>query len=371
MLNYFFWYSIITSFITILYIFPFSNLNAPLDSLLTVLILSSILISIILGVIYKHKFKYVDLDYKKNKYEYLPLIIIVLITIFEFAYARDIPLFSVTIKQVSSYQEFKTIPFLHVFLCMLALYYSTLYMYKAVSYSENRKANIISYALINGMMLLYNMRSFLMFSIFITINLIIAKARRNGKIFSAKRIIIVLFIAGITLFGFGCFGNMRQGYEWNDSSYIERLGMYERWPSFIPKQYMWSYSYITSPLANMNYNIKINNVDYSITGAVMQYIPESFSKRIFTGKHNKCILQKNYFTVSTGYCGTYASMGYIGIIIFWLVTMLFTLLLFRYSMNIEKRKEYLFLLYSIYVFYKYIYIWRNCSSTMAISLFAR
>ena len=126
MLNYFYWYAIIASIIPILYILPFSELNTPLNPALIMLLVLSIIVSLILGKKFNDRFVYKDLEYKKSKIEYLPLALIVIIAAIEFIAAKDIPLVSVTIKHAGEYKDFPTIPVLHVFSAMLALYYSTI-----------------------------------------------------------------------------------------------------------------------------------------------------------------------------------------------------------------------------------------------------
>ena len=341
MLNYYYWYSIITSLILFLYILPFSYFNSKLDISLVILILISIILALILGFNNRNKFYFKLYDYKEEKHEYLPLILIIILSIFEFVYTNDIPLFSVTINQLNSYQEFESIPFLHVFISMLSLYYSVKYVHKAISCQKKRKKNLTAYIIINTLMLMYNMRSFLMISLFIAINLLIAKIRLNSKI-KFKYVCFSFVFLLILLYFFGGYGNMRQGYDWNDNSYIRKLGMYYDWPFFIPEQYMWSYSYITSPLANLNYNVanEKNIIDYS--KYLFVFFPESISKRLpGYDTRSQCKLIRSYFNVSTGYCNSYSNGGLFGVIIFWLIIMFFPLFFLQYNSVVYKSNNYM------------------------------
>jgi len=347
MLNYYYWYSIITSFILLLYILPFSYFNSKLDASLIILILVSIVFAIFLGFNNKNKFCFKLYDYKDEKHEYLPLILITILSLFEFVYTNDIPLFTVTINQVNSYQEFESIPFLHVFISMLSLYYSAKYIYKTISCKKNRKKNLTAYIIINVLMLMYNMRSFLMISLFIAINLLIAKIRLNFKI-KFKYIFLSFAFLIVLLYCFGGYGNMRQGYDWNDNSYIKELGMYYDWPSSIPEQYMWSYSYITSPLANFNYNVANQKSEIDYSKYLFVFFPESISKRL-PGYNNRsqCKLIRSYFNVSTGYCNSYSNGGLLGVVLFWLFIMIIPLFFMRYSSITYKNNNYIIWL-SIY-----------------------
>ena len=348
MLNFYYWYSIITSIILGLYLLPFSSLNTKINPYLFILIVLSIVFSIILGKIFNNRFIYKPAIYRKNKFFYLPMVAIVVLYLYEILYLREIPFITVTIKHINKYQEFESIPFLHMFLSMLCMYYSTKYIYHAISYKEKRKTNIVLYFVINIIMLSYNMRSFLMISMFIALNLLVAKVKSSDKkILSQKngRVIIVVLLL---LFMFGGIGNMRQGYAFSDSTYIQQIGRYKKWPNIIPKQFMWPYSYITSPLANLNYNITIQNSTKNIEGFVYQLIPDSISKRIRgVNSVNECELITQVFTTSTGYCRPYSNMGLFGIVLFWIIVMFFPIPLFKYYVDKNKYESF-FVFVSLY-----------------------
>ena len=294
MLNPFFVYNIMTSLVLILYAIPVSKFNTRLDGLFLLLIVFSIFLSTVLGFKYKNYFKYKDAAVS-NKKKYIPLIIIICLSCFEFFYTKDIPFFSTTIHGINDYKEFESIPFLHMFTSMLALYYSAYYSYHAISYKKNRLFNILSFLIINVLMLLFNMRSFFMISFFIFANILISKLR-TLKIIKVWHYIVSLIVIIIILFFFGCYGNMREGYDWNDNRYIENLGLYHSWNDNIPKQYMWSYSYLTSPLANLNFNIVNENVSFEFINLFYEIIPVSISKRLpYYGQGNYCILIRPYF----------------------------------------------------------------------------
>ena len=342
MLNYYYWYSIIASVIFGLYILPFSGLNSNLNGFFLILIILSIILSIILGTIFKKSFVFMPAKPINKKSFYIPMIIILILYIIEIIYLKEIPFISVTIKHIDKYQEYQSIPFFHMLLAMLCMYYSTKYIYHAISYKENRKKNILCYFIINILMISYNMRSFFMISLFLAINLLISSLRSNGHKFLNKKTILTGIVVIISLFMFGGVGNMRQGFTFNNSSYIEQIGRYNNWPKIVPKQYMWSYSYITSPLANLNYNIINNNYQNNIEGFIYQLIPDSITKRIGNpDKIKECSLITQVFTTSTGYCRPYSNLGFIGIILFWIVTMLFPIFVFKYRLNKDKQESYI------------------------------
>ena len=348
MLNYYYLYSIIATIVTLLYLIPLSSLNRPLSPFFVALIIISVIISLILGYVFKNNFIYRDLVYKKNKNNILPAALITAGSVIEFIYLKNIPLCSVTMLHKIKYAELTTIPFYHVLICMFALYYSVEYLYKAVSYKEERITNIICYLLINVLMILYNMRSFLLISLFITANFIIAKRRYIGKKISLKLIVASIVFILALFYGFGCFGNLREGQSIDNTLYMEKIGMYKAWPNLIPKQYMWTYTYITSPLANLNNSILHYDNNHSISGFITQLLPNTIGSRLFDDDSTKkCILIRGDLNVGTGYCGSVVNYGYIGLIVFWIITMLFPILFFKYNKLSYKTKEY-FIFLAIY-----------------------
>ena len=342
MLNFYFWYSIITTICLSMYCLPFSNLNKKIDIVLLILMIASIIFSIIMGIIFNDKFKFKEYELNNFKFDFKPIIVIVIMSILEFIMVGDIPLISVTINQANEYQEFETIPGYHMLLSMISFYYSIKYAYLSVSKYKNKNKCLLSFIIINFIILLFNMRSFFMISVFIYINLLIAKLSKDGKI-KVRNILLAIFVFIFLLWGFGIYGNKRQGFEWNDNKYIEALGLYYYWPSKIPKQYMWSYSYITSPIANLNYNTTNKFSSFNMAGLIFQFIPDSISKRIpYYKNKNICVVQKKYFNVSTGFCDSYSNGGYLGLIIFWIIIMFFPLIIInKYSDKPEKTNEYI------------------------------
>ena len=127
---------------------------------------------------------------------------------------------------------------------------------------------------------------------------------------SRGAVLIILLVTGLWLFGI--FGNMRSGFEWNDSSYIFQLGHYDGyWPAILPKELCWAYSYLTSPLSNLNYaftqDVMIDPVNF-----IYDFLPMMISKNLPLYNPVDAPLLVPYFNVSSVWSGYYQHLGVFG-----------------------------------------------------------
>lgn len=337
MLNCFFGYAFIWIFILILYACGFSQFNNHLDFGLVLFIISTIVISLILGFYNKNKFKYQS--YAKNPGR-LPILIISIGFILNFIYARSIPFLNI-VKGSAGYGDFEGIPLVYVFIVGISYYYGINYFNAFLNLENNKKQNLLYFIIINIFYLLCFSRSMILFLLGGAFILYMQKRRYDSKhLFKKKKvkIITIIFVMFVALYSFGALGNIRSGYKFNDNSYIERIGLYNNsFPKFLPKQFMWSYSYLTTPLANLNYNVvkykKNNNNSFNYRGVTSELINRTFSKRLFPDLfHNMTEedfgfdLIRTYFNAATGYCMMFRYGGYIGIWLEYIVLIIITLI---------------------------------------------
>jgi len=295
--------------VLLLYSFGFSSFNEPLDIGLLFFILLTSVVSLIFGIAYKKEFKF-NTRCKLGNKDYIPVIIISIATIIEFICMKQVPLFAVLIFKNAKYQSFHPIPMYHVILITSVCYFSLKYFCCLIYDKKNRKNSFLYLISMLCIFALYNYRSFILIFIFMALNIYLEYLKKK-KIINKKHILLSILIVIIGLYFFGILGNLRQHQKWNDCSYIEEIGLYNYFPSFIPKEYMWAYSYITSPLANLNYNIKNSNFKLNFISAIGEIFPETISKRIQSSS-TKPILIKKYFNVSTGWVNSYNNGSYIG-----------------------------------------------------------
>lgn len=343
MLNCFYGYSIVWTLILLLYSFKLTLFNQDLDIRLLIFILFTIIFSFIVGYVNRKKFKYTAtaIDYGLT-----PIIIIVLLFIFNFIYAKSIPFLAI-ITGSSLYGEFNSIPYLYVLLNAISFYYGINYFNAYLNLSDHKKRNLICFLIINIMYLLAFSRSTIIFLIIGAFILyIMSRKKRNLLKNKSKKkyfLLIILFSFAI-LYGFGALGNIRSGYKFNDNSYIQRIGLYTKYPEFLPKQFMWSYSYLTSPLANLNDNVKSNkNINFNLQGVISELINRTLTIRMFPNLKygGEAVLDigisKEYFNAVTGYFLMYTYGGFFCMLLqyFVLITISFVLLIMLKRENNE------------------------------------
>lgn len=263
----------------LLYYLGWSDLNVPLVPDLLLLIVTTIIISIIWGYKCRHLFNFKYIENPKSLPNSSRIKFIIITYILEFVYCKQIPLFSI-LSGTSEYTSYTGIPVIHILLVTYACYYSfyCYYLYEATGNKKYRQYTII----IAILHLLVFSRASIMILLFIITAVKISKKGGITRALNPKFLIVLIFAVSVVLFVFGVLGNLRCGSQWNDSSIIDAIGMYnEHYPSFLPSQYKWAYTYITSPLANLNNGLLINGVSYDLEYYLISFIPDFISKRLF------------------------------------------------------------------------------------------
>lgn len=339
MLNCFYWYSAIWTLILVLYSFDISEYNTNINPMLLYFLIVTIVISLILGVIFRKNFRFIYKEGIPKKLN-IKVYIIIIGYILEFLYARYIPLISIAITKKVTYSEFPGIPIFHVILNGMTSFYAIKICYYAICNKKERKKLLKYYLMLISMFLLMYYRSMIVINLFMAILLYISYLQSIKKI-KIKYYIIAVISLILMCYAYGGIGNIRDGYKWNDNSYIEKLGLYTKFPKIIPKQYMWTYSYLTTPLANLNYNINYNKINSNIFNLLNYIIPDFLSKRLNIVNTNKeTILIKTYFNATTGWTGVYLSYGIEGMYIIYFF-MIFLIMVVLYNCQ-QKAKKGLF-----------------------------
>ena len=339
MLNCFFGYSAVWTLILILYNFKLSMFNQGLDVGLLLFIIFTIVSSFLIGFFSKGKFKYVN---KAIDYGLKPIIFIVILFILNFIYAKSIPLFSI-IAGNSAYREFNSIPILYVVLNGISFYYGINYFNAYLNLNDHKGRNLTSFLIINVLYLLVFSRSTILFLITGALILYVMSKRENivnKKKVKKKKYVLIVISVFLVLYFFGFLGNIRSGFKYNDNSYIQRIGLYTYYPKFLPKQFMWSYSYLTSPLANLNNNVlNHKDIDFNFQGVMSESINRTISKQLFPNLKygEEAVLnigiEKEYFSASTGYFLMYSYGGFIGLFIQYILLLIISYIQIRLLKN--------------------------------------
>ena len=242
----------------------------------------------------------------------------------EFIHAGGVPLFLILLGKPFNYRTFG-VPSLHVFVVTFSSFY-TAYLFHA--YLVSRKRIVLFFCLFNLFVapLIMNRGMFLTnLSTLFFIYILTKESIRN--ILTLKRCSILLATIIILFFLFGAMGTMRVSREIKrpyDRSLVYEVG--NATPSFqksiIPSEFFWGYLYITSPLANLQYNIvntqpKLNFENFFLL-LNNEVLPDAISKRItaqfnLPKKQNHQIAEN--LNASTVFSGSFTYWGWAGVLL--------------------------------------------------------
>ena len=369
MLNCFYWYSITWAFVLLLYSLRLSLFNRVLDFELLLFLILTIFISFFVGYVNKRKF-----NYSCNAIDYglKPIIIIIILFVLNFIYARSVPIISI-LSGSQVYREFDSIPILYVMLNGISFYYGINYFNAYLNLKEHKRRNFICFLIINVLFLLVFSRSTIIFLFGGAFILYIMSKRNNNKSNYkpiGKKYGLIIFFVILTLYAFGVLGNIRMGYKYNDNSYIQRIGLYNNYPNFLPKEFMWSYSYLTSPLANLNNNVKNKNNSFNIKGVFSELINRTIAKRIMPDlKYGEDLaveigLEKEYFSASTGFFSMYTYGGFIGMTLQYIVLIIISRIQIELVKNNNGKENCTYIILLLANFLMFFY---NSLSTTTVS----
>ena len=317
----------------VIYSFGWSNLYPKLSAEYILFLISTIIISFILGIhTYNTKIFSFNINIKTN-YKGCRRIIFIIIFLFiiECFFARSIPILASLseIKDVT-YTEFG-LPIIHVLvvngisLCCLYSYYG--YLSANNKYEKKNHLKNVALSFI-PFFLMFN-RGATMICITGCVFLYLMKAKSLKKVFTR-----LLIFAIAILYIFGLLGNLRSSVD-GSSNLILQVGQATESfkESSIPHEFFWSYIYISSPLANAQ-NIANNNKNIQLdTNDLLNFIiyeqsPQIISKRLGNGSsisQRKPNLIVDQLTVCSVYGTGYQYIGWGGPILMFLFMIFFLL----------------------------------------------
>jgi hypothetical protein len=151
-----------------------------------------------------------------------------------------------------------------------------------------------------------------------------------------KKIAIVIAIIIPLLFFFGVLGSLRvsreAGESYNNENFMDTGKASETFrQSIIPKEFFWTYIYVSSPLANLQYNIEKNpsprfTWDRLFWSGIYECLPDFITKRIHTLRGTGPAKEYRIafsFNVSSIYSRSYSYAEYGGILLMGVFLLLF------------------------------------------------
>ena len=317
--NPFFVYAFSFTLPVLLYQLDWSYLYPDLSLKLVAFLVGTFLISLTIGLyIHKKRLLVYHPNFRQLNMKWL-LIFITTGNILDFAYQREIPLFSILNKiTVENYGTFG-IPTFGVFILTFGSFITLYFFYCYLVKREKKYLWACIYLFIFPLLIfsrgaiLLNLSNMLFLYFFTT---------KGNKIKIYSKIVVFLLVV---LLGFGYLGNLRTSNQLDKEGelgdVILELGQAK--PSFVqspvPAPFFWSYIYISSPLANLQYCINTTQPVYTVKSFFEYFnyelIFDSISKRIggiFDLERKPNNLMVPYLTVSTIYASSYTDLGWIG-----------------------------------------------------------
>lgn len=275
MLNIFYMYGLMWIIILIMYAFGWSDLLITLDPNLLTFLIFTIVVSLIVGYFLRKKLRFYKLENNPHKSRLLTYILLVFFAI-DIIYEGTIPLLAV-LKGGSMYDvPFVGIPWLHMIATGISFVYCLYLAYIYICFKQ--KTVILEYLSILSFFVLLFQRQNIIMIVLLSMLLFISSIKFDLSWKSVGIVAGFIIAIMIVLFIFGVIGNVRYGiWGWNDSSMIcEVAQINDKYPDFLPKQYVWAYIYLVSPLANLNYNIVLGNtvINPSFFEILYSYLPD-------------------------------------------------------------------------------------------------
>ncbi len=306
-----FWFAI-----SILYSFCWSALCIPLSAPTIIFLIFMIGVSIGIGFLLRKHFRfYLLTEYKHSWYITLGLGCFFLI---EFLYEWTVPLFAVLSGNSMYDKNLAGIPLLHMIASAALLIYCFYLFYLFLCFKK--WTLLVEYGVCLSVFVLLFQRQNIVVIVAGTIWLAMAylfslKLPRKKRAWLITITIIVAVIAClIGLYIFGIMGNARYGI-WGpfDSTMIKEVAKTDGYfPEWIPDEYVWAYSYLTSPLANLQHNLNAGIYDGATFGSFIScFLPSLLTQPFSPTKVPRLVLSEA-LVVSTAFAKICRCIGAFG-----------------------------------------------------------
>jgi len=317
--------------VVLVYLLGWSELYPRLSGGLLIFLGVSVVLSSVSHLFIKKKILFREIEASK----FLPVtgttIFIYILWIVEFIYEGGVgvPLLKILFHLPYNYRLFG-VPSLHVFVVTFSSFF-TVYLFHLYVSKKSRVILLLYLVNLAAAVLIYS-RAMLFFNL--TGSLFVYMM--SLKALPYKKIAIIVAIIIPLLFLFGVLGSLRisreAGQSYNNENFMDTGKASEGFrQSIIPKEYFWTYIYVSSPLANLQYNIENNPSPRFEWGrlfwsGVFEILPDFITKRIHTLRGTGPAKEYRIafsFNVSTIYSRSYSYAEYGGMILMGVFLLLF------------------------------------------------
>lgn len=316
--NPFYIYIVSFAFVILIYQLGWSEMYPPLSAGLIIFFVITFLLALYLGALFDRYLPIRYLEIKEIDRPYRTTIILYFLYMLEFIYNRGIPISLALKTSTYDYKEFG-IPTLHPIIATFGSFY-TVYIFHLFLSTRRKKYLLVLFFLLTIPILIFN-RGMLMINLtsMLFVYLLSIKGIR------IRMLLFIVTFSLIVLYFFGVLGNYRITKSPSNRYFLEISAANEKFiNSRIPKEYMWSYIYISSPLANLQNNINNNPaINFRVKDfVIMELLPDFISKRIapiVSAERSEPENISAYFIVSTIFCYSFNFMGWPGIYLMFLI----------------------------------------------------
>ena len=306
-LNPFFWFSFVWTFILVLQVNNFTTIYPSLSTSLLLFFLLVIATSVVLAFVY-------DRCFLKNRRLVLitndkPSLLWLLCCVFGFlteaVYSGMIPFLEVLNGNTESYSNFG-IPHITFLIVSATIAFSAVSSVKLVYGKEHRIQNLLCLLTCYLIFALSYSRGILILCFLITLVTLLSKLR-----FTWVSFLSFLGIAILGSFLFNIAGNIRSHASWNDSSFLMGISGFNPKYSFL-KDFSWVIVYAESPLGNLSYNVANGLTQQNLSGLFSQLLPDFIGKRLYPQYDSSLFLIQPGLTVSSMFAGGFKYYGLLG-----------------------------------------------------------
>ncbi|WP_322354866.1 hypothetical protein [Paratractidigestivibacter sp.] len=313
MLNFYYIYGAVWGIVLFLYLLGWSSLNGSLSPVLLVFFSVTIFLSAALG-----KRRESCFVYSGNKLPKLPTWAVLLFLVcgaIGFMQLGYIPALQFIDSTYDYQQLLDREPSIFMTVAVVGSVFGCGYQFSR--FIENREAADMAKLIPLALYLVMFSSRGPLYICGVTCFIIVCSKRKRTLRFADYLITAILIIFALWLFG--VLGNIRVGCNWNDSSYIYLLGGFTGlWPEYIPHEFCWAYSYLTSPLANLNYSLSFT-VQIDSLNFLYDFLPMMLAKRLPLYVTPAAPLQVTYFNVSSVWSNYFLHLDLPGLFIGYLL----------------------------------------------------
>lgn len=343
LLNPYFLFAFIFFAVLLVYQLNWSQLTLSISKELLFFLLLNISLFIFLGFLFSKQKKIIlNKEYKYKKIYFYLSCFVILGLLVEGVVLRGYPLFNSFGLGTIQYIDYG-IPMFHVLLLTVSYFFSLILFENII----NNPKELKSYLSLGITLLpfIFSINRGMLVMIILS-DIYIYTQHKSLKL-TKKTLLISLISIFLFFYLFGLFGNYRINTDYQqqrsitDSAIIMDVGEAtdDFRKSYIPKEFFWAYTYVTSPLSNLQHNIneysKLSSKREKDTlfGFVkVMFLPDTLSKRMNPrGIENYQV--RTELNVGTAYYEAYPRYGWLGMYLYLVVI---SIIPFVYSILLRK-----------------------------------